>query len=249
MYYITNVNICQGINMSYNNKIQIIIDKMGLSQKDFANKLGVSQNAISHYLLGKRNPDINTIQKLIDLGVSPLFLFSDSKNPFDETYKLFSEANKYLNENNKNELILPMNEFIRKYNLINVIKLKIEKLKGQNFFQKIIEEFSNRGERTIKLLYYFIIYIENSQKDFDFLNIKNSFIAELEKFKLSKKDKIVSFEIKDEDKKRLIEWIKEELEITLLENLLPTFYDIKRVLNIIAKQIFIEYQGEKYLYE
>ena len=212
MYYITNVNICQGINMSYNNKIQIIIDKMGLSQKDFANKLGVSQNAISHYLLGKRNPDINTIQKLIDLGVSPLFLFSDSKNPFDETYKLFSDANKYLNENNKNELILPMNEFIRKYNLINVIKLKIEKLKGQNFFQKIIEEFSNRGERTIKLLYYFIIYIENSQKDFDFLNIKNSFIAELEKFKLSKKDKIVSFEIKDEDKKRLIEWIKEELD-------------------------------------
>ena len=143
--------------MSYNNKIQIIIDKMGLSQKDFANKLGVSQNAISHYLLGKRNPDINTIQKLIDLGVSPLFLFSDSKNPFDETYKLFSEANKYLNENNKNELILPMNEFIRKYNLINVIKLKIEKLKGQKKKKKIIEEFSNRGERTIKLLYYFII--------------------------------------------------------------------------------------------
>lgn len=230
MYYITNVNICQGINMSYNNKIQIIIDKMGLSQKDFANKLGVSQNAISHYLLGKRNPDINTIQKLIDLGVSPLFLFSDSKNPFDETYKLFSDANKYLNENNKNELILPMNEFIRKYNLINVIKLKIEKLKGQNFFQKIIEEFSNRGERTIKLLYYFIIYIENSQKDFDFLNIKNSFIAELEKFKLSKKDKIVSFEIKDEDKKRLIEWIKEELDDPSIFEIISNTSELKVLL-------------------
>mgnify|MGYP003453207743 FL=1 len=216
--------------MSYNNKIQIIIDKMGLSQKDFANKLGVSQNAISHYLLGKRNPDINTIQKLIDLGVSPLFLFSDSKNPFDETYKLFSEANKYLNENNKNELILPMNEFIRKYNLINVIKLKIEKLKGQNFFQKIIEEFSNRGERTIKLLYYFIIYIENSQKDFDFLNIKNSFIAELEKFKLSKKDKIVSFEIKDEDKKRLIEWIKEELDDPSIFEIISNTSELKILL-------------------
>ena len=216
--------------MSYNNKIQIIIDKMGLSQKDFANKLGVSQNAISHYLLGKRNPDINTIQKLIDLGVSPLFLFSDSKNPFDETYKLFSDANKYLNENNKNELILPMNEFIRKYNLINVIKLKIEKLKGQNFFQKIIEEFSNRGERTIKLLYYFIIYIENSQKDFDFLNIKNSFIAELEKFKLSKKDKIVSFEIKDEDKKRLIEWIKEELDDPSIFEIISNTSELKILL-------------------
>ena len=216
--------------MSYNNKIQIIIDKMGLSQKDFANKLGVSQNAISHYLLGKRNPDINTIQKLIDLGVSPLFLFSDSKNPFDETYKLFSEANKYLNENNKNELILPMNEFIRKYNLINVIKSKIEKIKGQNFFQKIIQEFSNRGERIIKLLYYFIIYIEESQKDFDFLNIKNSFITELEKFKLSKKDKIVSFEIKDEDKKRLIEWIKEELDDPSIFELISNTSELKILL-------------------
>ena len=216
--------------MSYNNKIQIIIDKMGLSQKDFANKLGVSQNAISHYLLGKRNPDINTIQKLIDLGVSPLFLFSDSKNPFDETYKLFSEANKYLNEDNKNELISPMNEFIRKYNLINVIKSKIEKIKGQNFFQKIIQEFSNRGERIIKLLYYFIIYIEESQKDFDFLNIKNSFIAELEKFKLSKKDKIVSFEIKDEDKKRLIEWIKEELDDPSIFEIISNTSELKVLL-------------------
>ena len=216
--------------MSYNNKIQIIIDKMGLSQKDFANKLGVSQNAISHYLLGKRNPDINTIQKLIDLGVSPLFLFTNSKNPFDETYKLFSEANKYLNEDNKNELISPMNEFIRKYNLINVIKSKIEKIKGQNFFQKIIQEFSNRGERIIKLLYYFIIYIENSQKDFDFLNIKNSFIAELEKFKLSKKDKIVSFEIKDEDKKRLIEWIKEELDDPSIFEIISNTSELKVLL-------------------
>ena len=216
--------------MSYNNKIQIIIDKMGLSQKDFANKLGVSQNAISHYLLGKRNPDINTIQKLIDLGVSPLFLFSNSKNPFDETYKLFSEANKYLNEDNKNELISPMNEFIRKYNLINVIKSKIEKIKGQNFFQKIIQEFSNRGERIINLLYYFIIYIEESQKDFDFLNIKNSFITELEKFKLSKKDKIVSFEIKDEDKKRLIEWIKEELDDPSIFEIISNTSELKVLL-------------------
>ena len=108
--------------------------------------------------------------------------------------------------------------------------MKIEKLKGQNFFQKIIEEFSNRGERTIKLLYYFIIYIENSQKDFDFLNIKNSFIAELEKFKLSKKDKIVSFEIKDEDKKRLIEWIKEELDDPSIFEIISNTSELKVLL-------------------
>ena len=123
-----------------------------------------------------------------------------------------------------------MNEFIRKYNLINVIKSKIEKIKGQNFFQKIIQEFSNRGERIIKLLYYFIIYIEESQKDFDFLNIKNSFITELEKFKLSKKDKIVSFEIKDEDKKRLIEWIKEELDDPSIFEIISNTSELKVLL-------------------
>ena len=36
-----------------------------------------------------------------------------------------------------------MNEFIRKYNLINVIKSKIEKIKGQVKIETVLEKFRN----------------------------------------------------------------------------------------------------------
>ena len=73
--------------------------------KDLALKLGLSTNAISQYITGKRKPDFNTIQKLIDLGISPLFIFSDGKDPFDKNYELFLEASKYINEKNKSEFV------------------------------------------------------------------------------------------------------------------------------------------------
>jgi transcriptional regulator with XRE-family HTH domain len=198
--------------MEYNKKIQLIRNRMGLNQKQFSELLNVSQPTITRFEAGERVPDINVIQKLIDNGVSPLFLFSDLEDPFNKSLKLFSEAMKYCNEENHNELMISISQFISKYKLINLIKSKIEKLKGQTFFQKVVEEFSNKGEKTLKFLYYFILYIEESQKKFDFLNIKKSFINELEKFELSKKNKIVSFELKDDDKKRLIQWIENELD-------------------------------------
>ena len=67
--------------MDFSNKFLIIQNALNLSQKDLALKLGLSTNAISQYITGKRKPDFNTIQKLIDLGISPLFIFSDGKDP------------------------------------------------------------------------------------------------------------------------------------------------------------------------
>ena len=227
--------------MQYNKKILLIRKKMELSQKQFSELLNVSQPTITRFEGGERIPDINVIQKLIDIGVSPLFLFSDLENPFDENYKLFSKAMKYCNEQNQNELMKPITEFISKYKLIDLIKLKIEKLKGQTFFEKVIEEFSSKGEKTLKFLYYFILYIEESQKDFDFLNIKKSFINELEKFELSKKNKIVSFELKDEDKKRLIEWIENELDDSSIFEIISNISELKNIikdeLNIFNKYL------------
>lgn len=216
--------------MDFSNKFLIIQNALNLSQKDLALKLGLSTNAISQYITGKRKPDFNTIQKLIDLGISPLFIFSDGKDPFDENYELFVEASKYINEKNKSEFIIPMNEFIVKYRLMDKIKSKIEKIKGQTFFEKVIEEFSSSGEKIIKLLYYFIIYIQESQKKFDFPNIKKSFITELEKFELEGLDKNLSFEIKDKDKKRLIIWIENELDDSSIFEIISNIEEIKKML-------------------
>lgn len=86
--------------MDYSKKFDIIQNSLNLNQKDFAEKIGVSQNAISHYKLGKRKPDAATIQKLIDIGVSPLFLFSDFEEPFDEDFNTYvrERRNKILEE-------------------------------------------------------------------------------------------------------------------------------------------------------
>ena len=123
-----------------------------------------------------------------------------------------------------------MNEFIVKYRLMDKIKSKIEKIKGQTFFEKVIEEFSSSREKIIKLLYYFILYIEESQKKFDFPNIKKSFIAELEKFELKGLDKNLSFEIKDKDKKRLIIWIENELDDSSIFEIISNIEEIKKML-------------------
>lgn len=84
--------------MDFSKKFDIIQNSLNLNQKDFAEKLGVSQNAISHYKLGKRKPDATTIQKLIDIGVSPLFLFYNFNEPFDD------DLNKYIKDRKEKKL-------------------------------------------------------------------------------------------------------------------------------------------------
>lgn len=137
---------------------------------------------------------------------------------------------KYCNEQNHNELMKPIAAFISKYKLIDLIKLKIEKIKGQTFFEKVIEDFSSKGEETLKFLYYFILYIEESQKDFDFLNIKKSFIDKLEEFEPSEKDKFLSFELKDDDKKRLIMWIENELDDSSIFEIISNNSELKNII-------------------
>ena len=56
---------------------------------EISEKIDLSTNAISQYVTGKRKPDYNTVQKLIDFGVSPLFLFYDCGEPFDEELQTY----------------------------------------------------------------------------------------------------------------------------------------------------------------
>ena len=84
--------------MYFSEKIEIIRKELELNQKDFATKIGLSQNAVSQYITGKRKPDYATIQKLIDLGVSPLFLFFNFNEPFDDELNVYIKDRKEKNE-------------------------------------------------------------------------------------------------------------------------------------------------------
>lgn len=69
-------------------------------------------------MTGKRKPDYNTIQKLVDYGVSPLFLFYDFGEPFDEelhTY-MMERRSKKLEEDiaaKKKEIEILKNKFYK----------------------------------------------------------------------------------------------------------------------------------------
>ena len=70
--------------MNISNKLEEIQKVLGVTQKELSIKLGLSQNAISQYITGKRKPDVKTIKKLLDIGVSPLYLFYNHPIAFDK---------------------------------------------------------------------------------------------------------------------------------------------------------------------
>lgn len=78
--------------MDFIKKMNTIQKVLGITQKELGAKLGISQISISRYMTGKRKPDIITIQKLINHGVSPLFLFYGSDIPFNKDFDDFTKT-------------------------------------------------------------------------------------------------------------------------------------------------------------
>ncbi len=56
---------------TFGERLKVLREKAGLSQAELAERAGISQRAISHWELGKREPLISAVQKLCAaLGVS-----------------------------------------------------------------------------------------------------------------------------------------------------------------------------------
>lgn len=52
--------------MEFSKRLMLLRQKLGLSQEELAKRLGVSRSAVSLWELGKRSPDIPTINLLAD---------------------------------------------------------------------------------------------------------------------------------------------------------------------------------------
>ena len=48
-------------------RLKEILSKRGMTQKMLANSLGVTENAVSNWVKGKREPSIATIEKMVSL--------------------------------------------------------------------------------------------------------------------------------------------------------------------------------------
>ena len=107
---------------------------IGLSQKDFAEKLGLTQASIARYETDKMNPTTTVIQKYIDIfSANPNFLFLGLE-PL-----ILSAEDKYLSQQN-NEIIKDLSLSITQ----NELNLELNKL----FISITLNKFSNKEEKS-----------------------------------------------------------------------------------------------------
>ena len=99
-------------------KVLKIRETLGLSQKEFAEKIDIPQTTLSAYESDKRVPSIEFIQKLTNIGVSPLFLLYDKGEPFDYKFDQFLESYSI----DRNNDVVP--EYIEDYIVIYLKKVR-----------------------------------------------------------------------------------------------------------------------------
>ncbi len=217
--------------------IKNLVDELDLkNEAELADKLIISKNALS--MLKKRKSLGTLIEKVlfhIDEKISlDKIIYGDNSNCFKAKELAYKN-------NNLEEFNIIIDDFIEKNIISSDIKNIIEKIKGQTFFQKFLEQFNNKGEKKLKLLYYFLDNIEKNQKIFNLSNIKYEFIVELEKFELNHRKKFLSFEINKYDKQSLIAWVKNELDDVAIFEIIQNITELKKVvlnnLNIFDKVI------------
>jgi len=174
------------------------------NQTEFSEKTGVTQSTISKYLKGDRLPDVNFVQKLVDLGVNPLYLFLDARDIDIKKDIYYTVINIAKESNKEDELKKILLEFVEKQKVIIAIRSKIEKIKGQKFFERaIVEAWTGKGERMLRVFREYLIFLQNQDIQFSPDKIKSDFINSLKTFELS---------TGETDKNNLAKWVDEELD-------------------------------------
>ena len=218
--------------MEISEKIQLIRKESNLNKKDFSKVLNISQPSISRYEDASRKPDFDTIQKLINIGVSPIFLFSDSEKPFDNTYDTFIKAKKIAIENDsERELQSIIDKFLSEELLIKKIKNKIQRVKGLTLLQKMKELINWDGERFLILFYAILLDIEKNQLSItsDNLNKRFSEIVKNHDFSYFETLKF-GIILKKKDFEELTNWIESELDNVSIIEILSCIPDLKKLL-------------------
>lgn len=93
-------------------RLKTIRENLNLNQSQFADKLGISQAAISQFEDGKRVPSIETLDKIAkSLGMSVVSLLAEENATDDEKAGLMQDLTAQLSTMNKQELQV-MNRFV-----------------------------------------------------------------------------------------------------------------------------------------
>lgn len=147
--------------MEFAEKLKKIREVLQINQKDFAEKLNITQVSISRYESGHRIADINFAKKLIDIfNVNPVWLFLDIGKPISDIED-FSLSDENLSILKDLQLLLTEQELNEKLDslLIETILKKFEvEPASQSMLYRFLLSIKLEGHLPIRP-YLFLYYV------------------------------------------------------------------------------------------
>lgn len=73
------------MNDNFRNRVEELIKLRGMTHREFASRLGVSEVTVSRWLNGERNPSAENLNKIAEvLGTTPSYFFIDDSQVFKQ---------------------------------------------------------------------------------------------------------------------------------------------------------------------
>ena len=158
-------------------KIKFIRKAEELNQKEFAEKLSVTQSSISKYEKNERTPDFNLLKNLFEIfkvnpewifsDIEPVFLDIDDNNITMQNQQLLKDIDLILTPE---ELNIKLNEILFEDTLKKIVNDNEEKSPIRKFLEAIKLQ-GNIPFRPLLFLYYIFKYIREHNEELDSLKL------------------------------------------------------------------------------
>lgn len=92
----------------FGERVQLLLEEIGYTQREFATMIGVSETALSRYLKDEREPKMEVIANIataLNTTTDYLLTGKDDKQSFEETYRLVARGTSTMTDDEKTELI------------------------------------------------------------------------------------------------------------------------------------------------
>jgi len=227
MYYSQNKLILQGILMEIYKKIKFIRESLELNQKEFAEKLNITQSTVSKYEKNERIPDFHVLKNLFEnFNVNPNWIFEDVEPPIlDVDEDNISVQNKELIKDI--DLILSPEAFNKQLNKIifdhTILQLAGDKTEEKSTLRKFLEAIKLEGHipfRPLLFLYYIFRYVQDNKNEINKIVSYKDYLIDL-----VRRYNVLSFK----NNPVFTSKIKKQFEASIQLNLTET--DCKRLLS------------------
>lgn len=205
--------------------IKNLIEELNLkNDTELAEKLKITKNALS--MLKKRNSLGTLIEKIltnIDTKVSL------DKLVYGYNSNCFLAQTLAIENKSETELSDILKNFIDSQSIMLNLKTKIQRIKGQTFFDKLSNIISGNGERMLVLLYSFLLHLEKTNITVGTNDLDIKFHELLMKYEFSKLNTLkYGTWVQDKDMTSLIEWAKIELDTISMNEIILALPEIKK---------------------